>query len=395
MAPPYVTPLKKWLEKLVHIRFLTWLSPCVWGDADGYGPIRRFFHGTAVGRFFVDRFWAILGADVITLNKYDANPDTAKLKPWVSPFWIATGLGILNYETDFFELVKRDNVKVHVADITQLSAGKVHLSSDEIIDTDALILATGWKHTSSIKFLPVGLEAQLGLPSSNSSAKLEQEHLTARADAEILSRYPRLKDQPEVNKKFKPLTSDDPTSQNAERLSALNLYRFMVPTDTELLAAHDIAFAGNVMTITGSIVAQTQALWITAYFDGKISPFSLQASASAANSTSASTDVSTEPAQQIASVQYSARLHNRFGKWRNPGGWGGSVPDFVFDALPYLDMLLGDLGLRTRRKAGFLKEIFEPYGPKDYVGVVKEWLDKQPATKEGDSTSPLSKANKV
>jgi cation diffusion facilitator CzcD-associated flavoprotein CzcO len=32
MAPPYVTPFKKWLEKLVHTRFLTWFSPCVWGD---------------------------------------------------------------------------------------------------------------------------------------------------------------------------------------------------------------------------------------------------------------------------------------------------------------------------------------------------------------------------
>lgn len=30
MAPPFVTPLKKWLEKLVMTRLLTWFSPCVW-----------------------------------------------------------------------------------------------------------------------------------------------------------------------------------------------------------------------------------------------------------------------------------------------------------------------------------------------------------------------------
>jgi hypothetical protein len=86
MAPPYVTPLKKWLEKLVHTRFLTWLSPCVWGDTDGYGPIRRFFHSTVIGRFIVDSFWSILGGDVLRLNQYDAHPDTAKLKPWIDPF---------------------------------------------------------------------------------------------------------------------------------------------------------------------------------------------------------------------------------------------------------------------------------------------------------------------
>lgn len=30
MSPPFVTPLKKWLEKLVMTRLLTWFSPCAW-----------------------------------------------------------------------------------------------------------------------------------------------------------------------------------------------------------------------------------------------------------------------------------------------------------------------------------------------------------------------------
>lgn len=30
MSPPFVTPLKKWLEKLVMTRMLTWFSPCSW-----------------------------------------------------------------------------------------------------------------------------------------------------------------------------------------------------------------------------------------------------------------------------------------------------------------------------------------------------------------------------
>lgn len=30
MSPPFVTPLKKWLEKLVMTRALTWFSPCSW-----------------------------------------------------------------------------------------------------------------------------------------------------------------------------------------------------------------------------------------------------------------------------------------------------------------------------------------------------------------------------
>lgn len=377
MAPPYVTPLKKWLEKLVHTRFLTWLSPCVWGDADGYVSVRRFLHGTTVGRFIVDRFWAILGGDVVALNKYDAHPKTAKLKPWIDPFWIASGLSILNYETDFFELAKRDNVKIYIADITHLSKGKVHLSSGESLDTDALFLSTGWKHTSPITFLPAGLDARLGIPSFNGNTEAEQQSSTARADSEILSTYPRLKKQPEKNDKFAPLSNVHDPCPSEEDLSGMNLYRFMVPASEDLLEAHDIAFAGNLMTITTAIIAQVQALWITAYFDGKHSPLTPSVSTSGPSPIGQTTGTINDPDQQITSVQYSATLHNRFGKWRYPGGWGGTIPDFVFDALPYVDMLLGDLGVRSRRKAGFLKEISEPYGPEDYVGIVDEWVERQ------------------
>jgi hypothetical protein len=377
MAPSHVTPLKRWLEKLVHTRFLTWLSPCVWGDADGYSSVRHFLHGTAVGRFFVDTFWGILGSDVITLNKYDAHPDTAKLKPWIGAFWIATTLSILNYDTNFFDVVKQDNVKVHVADITQLSRRKVHLSSGETFNTDAFLLCTGWKHTSSIEYIPASLEERLGLPHANSSTNKEQQSLESRADSEILFTYPRLKKRPVEKNKFKPLSNADSPAATEEQMSGMNLYRFMVPADEELLEAHDIAFVGNLMTITTPTVAEIQSLWITAYFDGKVTPLAPQTSSSRSTPPSQTVDPAAESDPQIASVQYSATLHNRFGKWRYPGGWGGKIPDFVFDALPYMDMLLTDLGVKSRRKSGFLKEISEPYGPEDYVGIVDEWMKGQ------------------
>ncbi|KAF7585135.1 hypothetical protein BBP40_012221, partial [Aspergillus hancockii] len=121
MAPPYVTPLKKWLEKLVTTRLLTWFSPCIWGSADGHSLIRSLLHNTWLGRKIVDTFWSILANDVITLNKYDSHPETAKLKPWISPFWIASSLSILNYPTNFFDLVKAGKVHIHLAHITHLS----------------------------------------------------------------------------------------------------------------------------------------------------------------------------------------------------------------------------------------------------------------------------------
>src|SRR5579859_8292526 len=86
MAPSHVTPLNMWLEKLVHTRFLTWFSPCIWGDSGGHSWARRFLHGTVAGRWIVDRFWQVLGNDVLQLNNYDGHPETAKLKGWWESF---------------------------------------------------------------------------------------------------------------------------------------------------------------------------------------------------------------------------------------------------------------------------------------------------------------------
>lgn len=82
MTPPYVTPLGIRAEKLIVTRFCTWLSPCIWGDADGYGGIRSLFHGTWLGRKFVDAFFWIVGDDTIGLNGLRKHEELKKLIPW-------------------------------------------------------------------------------------------------------------------------------------------------------------------------------------------------------------------------------------------------------------------------------------------------------------------------
>lgn len=68
-------------------------------------------------------------------------------------------------------------------------------------------------------------------------------------------------------------------------------------------------------------------------------------------------------------------LHTQWGKWRYPTGYGASLPDFVFDALPYIDLLLKDLGLKVNRKDSLFAEMWHPYGPPDWVGLVDEWRE--------------------
>jgi hypothetical protein len=197
----------------------------------------------------VDKFWKILGADVLSLNKYDSHPQTSKLKPWSNPFFVASGLSILNYDKDFFDLVRHGIVQVHIADIT------------DRIATDALVYCTGWKHTVPFNLLPEDLN--LGLPYK--TAPGEPRDLVKRADQEILSLFPRLRNQPPRNPKYKPLSKID----TGEKLEQYRLYRFMVPP--KHVQSRDIAFVGCLMSLSTSVCSQLQALWVTAFFGNQLS----------------------------------------------------------------------------------------------------------------------------
>jgi hypothetical protein len=369
VAPPYVTPFKIWLESLILTRFLTWFSPSIWGDADGYGWIRGVLHGTWLGRKLVSGFWFVLGDDVVNLMGYDKHPETKKLKPWNHVFWIASGLAISNYDTEFFALVRDGKIKVHVGDITHLSQRMVHLSDGSSLPADSLICSTGWIQKPPVKFLPEGIDAELGLP--HYSAK--EPELANKADAVILSEFPRLQDQPSHNAKYKPL----PSSTDLKSLQLPNqpyrLYRFTVPSSPALFRAHSIAFAGSYLSVSTVTIAQVQGLWITAYFGNDIP--SLASKSSYADN----------------KIEWNTILHSQFGKWRHPAaasGYWERFPDMAFDSLPFVDLLLTDLGLSSHRKGGWWwREWFVPYNQSDYKGLVAEWIEKVKGSKE-NSASP-------
>lgn len=338
------------------------------GHADGYTRIRSFLHGTAIGRLITNTFWSILGNDVITLNNYKSHPETAKIQPWSHPMFVASSFSILNYDTDFFELLRNGTVNVHIADITNLGASTVHLSNGSEIQTDAMVCVTGWKWTAPLKFLPEGIEAELGVPHPPSPS--DPTDLVEKADKEILNRWPRLKSPPVQNKKYVPLTeqkgittvSEEDKQANphtSSQLTPWTLYRFIIPSSPSLLRHRDVAFAGFMMNFNIPLNAHMQALWINAYFHGhgvKLPDY--------------------EDDVERNKMRYETILHNRFGKWRYPAGHGSQFPDFVFDAQPYIDLLADDLGLKVHRKNGVLKEITEPYGPQDYKDAVQEWKEK-------------------
>jgi len=339
--------------------------------------MRNFYHNTAIGRSMTDKFWATLGSDVMALNGYDSHPETAKLKPWTEAMFTGSSFSILNYETNFFDIItKTDMVKIHVGEISHLSAGRVHLTDGTDFESDVFLAHTGWKHVPPMKFLPEGIEKELGLPhawaAENEQVPADdlanQRHLMDRADKEILERFPRLKQQPVWNKDYVPLTDTKGVDSKDEvtpckPLTPYMLYHFIVPASERLLRARDTAFVGMLCNFSNVITAHLQGLWISAYFSGKLA---IDPAAAVGNETA------------MDALRYQTVLHNRFGKWRYPTDWGNKCPNFIFDAVPYLELLLTDLGLEIYRKTnkGFMAEVTDPYGPEDYRDVNAEWEAK-------------------
>lgn len=332
LCPPFVTPFKRMMEELLHTRCLTWFSPCPWGGEDGFSVARAFLHGTAFGRLLVANYWNHLSSDVIETHGYNDNPNVFKLKPWNSAFWTGSGVGIHNFDSSIFDLVREGKIKVHVADIASLDGNSVTFTNGEIVSTDVVVCATGWKKESTINISGLG-EAHLGI----ARPKAEIQALSKEADEEILKTFPSLKFQPTLRFERK---DEEP----------LRNYRFIVPSS--LVFDRNIAFAGMVSTVSTAMFASTQALWISAFFDGKLARMPKNEN---------------EVTKQVL-------LYTQFGKWRYPCGYGASLPDFAFDALPYVDLLLNDLGLKNHRKATQIAEITEPYKPRDYKGLTEEWI---------------------
>ncbi|KAG8845066.1 hypothetical protein FRB96_002736 [Tulasnella sp. 330] len=355
-------------DQVGSIRAIGWLSPCVWGNADGHGWIRWFLHRTRLGRWLTAGFWTMGENYMIQENGYDSDPKLQRLKPWcrrayeppeliglslteatsesISSFWGGASLGALNFSTNFFELIKSDKVEVHITDITALTSRTIHLSTGEAISADALICCTGWLDIPAFKVLPEGIQGELGMPYPFPKA----DALVAKADKEILSKLPMLAAQP-------PMYEEDPKTR------PFRLYRFIAPPTSAF--DRSIAFVGVASALATLLSGELQALWAVAYLTGRLD---LEKRSPVERATCGMT---LEDERLWETV-----LATRFGRWRSPAGYGARFPELTFDAMPYHDLLLRDLGLEFRRKRSWLRERFTPYNVKDYEGIVDEWLAK-------------------
>lgn len=307
--------------------------------------------------------------------------------------WFGTSLAILNYETPIHDFIRNGQVQIYREDVTHLSEHTINLADGtRLTSPGGLITATNWQWAPNIDIRPAHLHAELGIPSASYTAVQKKfwNKLDAEADKAILQRFPILNEAPKplaaapatppttttttatitVNGDTKkagittttteitPPDTDSYLTSKKPRMEPFRLYRFLAPPGLTATGDRSLVFQGYVANLLNQVRNEVTGLWAYAYLNNAL----------AADDDDA---LSTDPTR----VYRETALQTRFCRLRYPFGYGDRFPDFVWEQLPYFDLLLTDLGLQCRRKGGWWKEWTSPYRQADYRGVTKEWLE--------------------
>ncbi|KAH9209073.1 hypothetical protein DL95DRAFT_478510, partial [Leptodontidium sp. 2 PMI_412] len=332
-------------------RLMGMFSPNLFDQTEG-GAWQWMMHGPGsryLGEPLVKLFWRVISYFLQRDAQYDRSDNGKRLKPEMgldSLFWSPATLGVMTQPDLWEDIHRSEKVQVYRGSIDALSpiGLKLHDGREEAVDM--AIFATGWHATHSMfsteHLLRSGLPAPKGLMAvtgrdGTTTGTADWKTLSRSADEEVLRRLPLLAQSP-------------PGHATKAPEQDYHLYRHIAPSS---LPDDDrsLAYIGFLRTTVAPIVYEAQALWAAAYLAGKL-------------------DV---PCQ--AEREADVALQNAWVRRRHV--CGRKIPFALFDFLPYVSMLYRDLGVNSKRKGGWIVETFGLYKPRDFRGVVEEWLEKE------------------
>ncbi|KAK4499079.1 hypothetical protein PRZ48_009591 [Zasmidium cellare] len=340
------------LPRLTAIRIFSLFDPWPFIEKGTiWSSVRDFLHQSTLGLAITSTFWRLLGQHLCRINGYRDHEGTEKLEPWASTYWMGNSLSTLNYPSDWFEFAKSGNIQAHHADVVSLSENSVNLTDGLIEHVDGLVCCTGWNALPPIDFQPPETRELLGIPQK----ELQSEAMhSQKARTWILDKCPQLGNP---SRAVKSVVTEEKAALK-ERTTPYRLYRYVVPSCEHFLAAKNLAFIGINFSLHTVILAQAQALWITAFFQDKLQHMR-------------------GSALDHKQISHDTILQSEYQELRRPkiaGGAGEKFADLVFDSIPYVDLLLRDLGLEASRKGSWWRDLVEPYSLRDYKGLVQEWM---------------------
>ncbi|PTB79817.1 hypothetical protein M440DRAFT_1437012 [Trichoderma longibrachiatum ATCC 18648] len=222
----------------------------------------RFFYSgrNRLGTWLIGKFWAFAAKKTRTGGVYAGMTaeNREKLLPeGDSALFSAVGGAALHSCPKFIpELSKPDGlITIHRAGITSAQGDTVYLSNGESISCQALVFGTGWTPEDVLfdpaEGLSLGLRKPRALEDEDSARYWKKLH--ERADQEILSLLPILK--------------DSPGPRNQDPLTPYRLYRYMLPSSLAAENDRSLVFLGYLISIQTHILSEVSALWAICWLE--------------------------------------------------------------------------------------------------------------------------------
>ncbi|OKL61617.1 hypothetical protein UA08_03612 [Talaromyces atroroseus] len=261
-----------------------------------------------------------------------ALPGFRDLEPKASFFWSSGPVGVIQHD-DFWDLVSK-KVTVYRSDPYGTTPNAIILTDGRVVPTDAVLCGTGWD--PSYPFFTPDQAIQLGLPHQPDTSAEEQtwDDLRKQADADILKEFPILGSPP---RDAKPVGDISRTPAR--------LYHGMAS-----LSDPSILFLGRARVSNNFRVADAQAIWATAYWDGHVTL--------------------PPPSEAKRQVAYMNALSRRRYPTRGVDGI-----NFHADLVYYTDRLAYEAGLTSHRK-GWWEDPEEPCLASDFRDCAEEYRKK-------------------
>lgn len=239
------------------------------------------------------------------------------------------------------ELHSENLIKIHRASIASMSGNTATLSNGDVLSSDAAIFATGWDSRTTI------LEPAEALAVGSTAPLKEEDKCTKEYWAKIDNEADR-----EVTQLLPILQHPPPHFERPVDYTQYRLYRHMVPSQLAADNDRSLVFLGLVTNVQTSIYAEISALWAISWMEGL---YDIPASKN-------------EMDHDIAKVNaWCARRYLSRGRTRQIAS---------AEIQEVCDLLMTDMGLRSKRRSNWFSEYLVPYTSQDYKGIVDDMLAK-------------------
>ncbi|CAK3962510.1 flavin-binding monooxygenase [Lecanosticta acicola] len=323
----------------------------------GYLRILNWLNRTRVGQSLLQSAWKRINARACKEADYDREDGQANgfhnLEPDTELFWQNDSTGI-NQREDFFDVIAK-HVKVFRQDISGMDEHVVILQDSDhtLVRADVVICATGWR--DQVSYFDDETSYALGLPANHRpAADSRWTQLMRAADEDVAKQFPILDSKwARSQKAFQPF--------DAPEQPQFRLWKSMVPSND-----HSIVFLGRLMLGNHFRASEVQALFAVAVLDGAIkSPLK--------------EDMESDIARTLA------WFRRRYLKKGQRGNW------FYWDMVPYTDMLLSEMGLRSHRSKFWLRDLTRPCYARDLRGLIEEYVKKRDSQRERHTSNASTK----